>query len=358
MKIVVRADASLQIGTGHIMRCLTLAEALKQQGAEISFICRAHQGNLISIIEDKGFKVFTLNVPEHQIESLQDEALSLFHAKWLGVSQQQDADECRDILEQIKPDWLIVDHYAIDQAWQKALQGCYKKLMVIDDLADRKHQCDLLLDQTYGREPQDYQHLVPENCQMLLGSQYALLRPEFAKWRESSLKRRTNSEFKQLLITMGGIDPDNVTGQVLEAISHINLPNEIAITVVMGGAAPHLTDVKKQAQTMAYKTQVIVDVTNMAEIMANVDFAIGAAGATTWERCALGLPSIMLVLAQNQKNIAYKVGEADIAIIANRSDLQSLIQFFPDKQKMRELVSNSSTACDGRGVHRVINYFL
>lgn len=349
MKIVIRVDASLQIGTGHVMRCLTLSEALNQQGAEVSFICRAHQGNLISFIEDKGFNVFTLDTPVNGIDSLQDESYTLFHAKWLGVSQQQDADECRDIVEQIKPDWLIVDHYAIDQAWQKALKPYYQKLMVIDDLGDRQHICEFLLDQNYGSTSAKYQSLVPKQCKILAGAQYALLRPEFAKWREVSLKRRENDQkIKSILITLGGVDPDNHTEQILQQLAKAELDPCIEITVIMGATAPHFEKVKQQAASMNNKTRVKTNVNNMAELMANADLAIGAAGSTTWERCCLGLPTIQLVIAENQRQIAQALAKAHaIKLLENIEELPG--QMATIGEWIPIFIENSKKITDGQG---------
>ncbi len=323
MKVAIRADASLQIGTGHVMRCLTLAEALRQQGDEVEFICRTHEGNLLESIHQQGFKAHELcPAGEGQANgNLKKE--TLYGGLWLGSTQEQDAEHCKAILEVMKPEWLIVDHYAIDQTWQILLKGSYKKLMVIDDLADRKHQCDILLDQTYGRKPADYIALVPKDCQMLLGSQYALLRPEFAQWREYSLERRANPELKKLLITMGGVDPDNVTGQVLDALKTSNLSKEIYITVVMGAMAPHIVTLKKQAETMPYKTEIMANVSNMAEIMAKTDLAIGAAGGTTWELCCLGLPALIVMVADNQRNIISLLTNLYIALTVDKENVRN-----------------------------------
>jgi len=361
MKVVIRADASLQIGTGHVMRCLTLAEALKEKGARVKFICREHEGNLIDFIQGKDFKVHTLSMIENDSEVLRATSPTsediLNHAHWLGATQQQDADECRAILKKISPDWLIVDHYAIDETWQMELQGAYKKLMVIDDLADRRHQCNLLLDQTYGRQLQDYQKLVPDSCQMLLGSHYALLRPEFAQWREYSLKRRENPEFKKLLITMGGVDQNNVTGQVLGKLGDCDLPLDMEITIIMGGTAPHLESVQQQAKTLPYKIEVKSGVSNMAEIMANADFAIGASGATTWERCCLGLPSIQILLAYNQKVIAEKIKMAGAALSLGVEHLEQMYEQINNlNNRTSELSINSAKVANGNGVIEVLRH--
>jgi UDP-2,4-diacetamido-2,4,6-trideoxy-beta-L-altropyranose hydrolase len=361
VSVVIRADASLQIGTGHIMRCLTLAQALKENKAQVEFICRAHEGNLIGYIQQKGFKVHSLPILEPKtavlgLARLEGEKV-LAHSDWLGATQLQDADECKVILKKLNPDWLIVDHYAIDEIWQKELQGAHQKLMVIDDLADRRHECDLLLDQTFGRQLQDYQKLVPDNCQMLLGSQYALLRPEFAQWREYSLKRRKAPEFKTLLITMGGVDQNNVTGQVLEELRNCELPLDMEITVIMGGTAPHIEDVKSIAEKSPYKAKIMSNIANMAEIMANSDIAIGASGATTWERCCLGLPSIQVELADNQKVIFELVRQSGIALCIQERQLQQLCsQIKRLESRQLEIVENSAMVADGMGVFEVKKY--
>jgi UDP-2,4-diacetamido-2,4,6-trideoxy-beta-L-altropyranose hydrolase len=341
------------------MRCLTLADVLKQKGAEVSFICREHAGNLISFIQEKGFNVHALAKVSRPAD-FQKNDTKLFHAEWLGTSQEQDAQACQPLLEKIKPDWLVVDHYALDQTWQACLKPTYKKLMVIDDLADRVHQCDVLLDQTFGRQESDYRQLVPSTCKLLMGSQFALLRPEFAQWRAYSLQRRENPEFKSLLITMGGVDADNVTGQVLESLKEIQLPDDIGITVIMGSTAPHLNAVREVAESMPYLTQVKVGVVNMAEIMANADFAIGAAGATTWERCALGLPAIHVILAKNQQKIAFTLAEQSIALAVEKTELlKSLPTVLTQSMRQLTLLSkNASLIVDGQGCQLVANKLL
>jgi UDP-2,4-diacetamido-2,4,6-trideoxy-beta-L-altropyranose hydrolase len=352
MKVIFRVDASLQMGTGHVMRCLTLAQVLKENGTDAEFICRKHNGNLIDKIRLSGFNVHELEVFE---ETEVDNKLA--HSHWLGATQQQDADDCIEILKAEKPNWIIVDHYALDEQWQKRLKSYYEKLMVIDDLADRKHQCDILLDQTFGRQQEDYSALTPKDCKLLLGSQYALLRPEFAKWRPYSLKRRGKPEFKQLLINMGGVDVNNITENVLDELKMCNLPNDINITVVMGGSAPHLESIKSKANALPYKTKIKVDVDNMAEIMANADIAIGAAGATTWERCCLGLSTIQIVIAKNQITIAKSL--AEIGAIKFLKSTESMPRVINNTTKWMLDVSNIARhVTDGLGVKRVTDALI
>ena len=352
MKVVFRVDASLQMGTGHVMRCLALAQTLKENGVEVEFISRNHKGNLIDKICSNGFVV-------HELELFEEADIDtrLAHSHWLGGTQRQDAYDCIDLLKAKKPNWLIVDHYALDEQWQKRLKPYYEKLMVIDDLADRKHHCDILLDQTFGRQQEDYSVFIPKDCQLLLGSEYALLRPEFAEWRQYSLERRTKPEFKQLLINMGGVDIDNVTEDVLDKLKLCNLPSDINITVVMGGSSPHLEGVKSKAITLPYKTEVKVDVGNMAEIMANTDIAIGAAGASSWERCCLGLPTIQIVIAKNQITIARSLVESGAIKLLKSIGSMSRVINNPTKWMLN--VSNiARNVTDGLGVKRVASVLM
>ena len=311
MNIVIRVDASLFIGSGHVMRCLTLALKLKESGSNVIFICRKFEGNLIDKIRVKGFDVFEL---KHNIIKKESDLL------WLGVTQKEDADECERLIKNIKIDWLIVDHYGIDQDWQKILKYKYSKLMVIDDLSNRIHQCDLLLDQTFGREKKDYNGLVPDFCELLLGSNYSLLRPEFADWRKYSLDRRQEFSLRKLFINMGGVDPDNFTEKVLLALEKCNLPISLEIIVVMGRSSPHLDKVIAISNTFPYELAIQVDPLNMAEIMANCDLAIGASGSTSLERACLGLPTIQLVIAQNQELTAKMLDENKLVKLISKAD--------------------------------------
>lgn len=317
--IVFRTDASLDIGSGHVMRCLTLAATLCEQGAQCHFICREHVGHLCSYIESKGFRVHRLPVVERKNEAAASQPPgALAHAHWLGAGWKQDAETCGALLAGLAPAWLVVDHYALDGEWETAVLNEFSdrkpRLLAIDDLADRHHVADLLLDQNLGRDAKDYQDLVPEKCRIFIGPRFALLRSEFVRWREVSLARRAQSPWlKRVLISMGGVDKDNATGRVLDALKSCDMPKDIEITVVMGSAAPWLDRITTQASLMPWSTEVVLNIDDMARRMAESDLAIGAAGSTSWERCCLGLPTIMLVLADNQRPTAealHNVGAA------------------------------------------------
>ncbi|WP_036542843.1 UDP-2,4-diacetamido-2,4,6-trideoxy-beta-L-altropyranose hydrolase [Nitrincola lacisaponensis] len=341
-RAIFRVDASVQIGTGHVMRCLTLANELAEQGVECHFICREHPGHLIPLVAEHG----------HQLHVLPCAATTDDLSKGLGETQATDACQSIAIIQNLLPEWLIVDHYALDYHWQTLLRPYCKKIMVIDDLADRQHECDLLLDQTYGRDQQDYKPLVPAQCELLCGSQYALLRPEFSQWRQYSLERRQQGKLQHLLINLGGVDKDNITSQILNALQGCPLPNDCKITVVMGSTAPWVDVVKQQARQLPWITEVKVGVENMAELMANSDLAIGAAGATSWERCCLGLPTIMVILAENQRVIAENLNRAKagkrVYIESINEDL-SKVFINLSNDAMKQISYHATRICDGLG---------
>lgn len=295
MRVVFRADASVQIGTGHVMRCLTLANALRENGAECVFVCRDLPGHLAAHVAEQGFALLLLPNPDGTTAPVAPPT----HAVWAGVSWEQDAHETAERMGHC--DWLVVDHYAFDRRWQQALTPNYTRLMVIDDLADRAHLADMLLDQNLGRSAADYDGLVSKTCIRLIGPQHALLRPEFRNAREASLARRSAEQgVRHILVSMGGTDLPDATSGVLDALEGADLPDDLRLSVVMGQSAPALERVRARAAQMPWPTEVLVNVRDMARLMSEADLAIGAGGGTTWERCCLGLPSIIVETADNQ----------------------------------------------------------
>nr|WP_315265271.1 UDP-2,4-diacetamido-2,4,6-trideoxy-beta-L-altropyranose hydrolase [Moraxella osloensis] len=359
MKIVVRADASLMMGSGHIIRCLTLADQLKQQGHAITFICRQHDGHLADLIGQKGFAVQLL-ATSGTADFIKQHA----HSEWLGASESDDFAECKPILQALKPDWLIIDHYAIGKNWEQQARRLLPnlKILAIDDLADRTHDCEILLDQNFGRKNKDYRPLVPSDCQRLLGTRYTLLRDEFASWRAMSLNRRKSVQPpKHILVNLGGVDNDNVTLKILQSLNTFvqHSTQAFNVTVVMGKTAPHVESVQRFAKHASFACAVLVNVTNMAELMANADLAIGAAGSTTWERCCLGLPMVLIVLADNQQVIAKALADKNVVKVV--TDMATLDEQLP--RLLSELADNykkfsrqSAKLVDGQGAKRVANW--
>lgn len=358
LKVAFRADASVEIGAGHVMRCLALADGLRLHGAECHFICRDHDGQMGKRISDRGHDVSLLPATVGKVAESGDAT----YASWLGCGWEEDARQTASVLVHMPLDWLVVDHYAIDWRWEAALRGSTQRLMAIDDLADRRHEVDLLLDQNLGRDTAHYDNLVPEGARCLVGPAYALLRPEFHGLRSYSLLRRNGAPPQRVLISLGGMDSGNVTGRVLEALAVAGLPPEARVIVVLGRSAPWLDAVAELAFRMPFPCELRVDIDDMARQMAEADLAIGAAGGSSWERCALGLPSVMMTLAENQREIAAALQNAGAAISVADGDTKTLGRvvraLLDDRQGMRRISAAASMQCDGLGVGRVVTEML
>lgn len=349
--IAVRVDASSKIGTGHFMRCLTLAEALKQRGALVRFISRQLPEHLHSMLAVKGYEFALLG--SIQNNSPLDE---LAHADWLGVSQAYDAADSVQALSDRTWDWLIVDHYALDARWESALRCISKKILVIDDIADRRHDCEMLLDQNFYSDMQKrYTGKVPNHCRLLLGPRYALLRDEFRQLRERPRPR--SGPVNRILVFFGGVDTDNYTGRVIEALLGINI-SDLNIDVVVGQQHPFLEQIRAACARHGFVCHIQTD--KMAELMAGADMAIGAGGSATWERCCLGLPTLVFCAAHNQqRQIADAAQEGLLYWPGIKGDLNQTIQrhatALAENNCLRNFISRKGMlTVDGRGVLRVI----
>lgn len=261
----------------------------------------------------------------------------------------------------------MVDHYALDRQWERTLRPHCERLMVIDDLADRSHECDVLLDQNLGRAASDYAGLVPTEARVLAGPMHALLRREFSALRDGSLARRQASTgARHILISMGGVDQPNATARALVALRAAGLPEDSRMTVVMGPHAPWLADVLAVAGIMQWPTEVLTNVTDMASLMAASDLAIGAAGTTSWERCCLGLPALIVVLADNQRDAARAL-EHEGAAVALRgfpnasfdAELQAMVRELIRKpDKLIALGAAAGAVTNGRGADHLASYMV
>ncbi len=339
MNILIRTDASINIGTGHVMRCLSLADELRQKGTDINFICREGPGNLISYIEDRGYKV-------HQLTG--------------EIDIETDRKLTKEILSkyETKPDWLIIDHYGIDFSWEYPLRKYAKKLMVIDDLANREHDCDLLLDQNYSNNEDRYNGLVSENCIQLLGPEYAILRPQFQK--ASGNLRKRDGGVNRILLFMGGVDSKDITSKALRAIQMLDR-SDIVIDVVVGNLNPYHDEIKILTSKMP-NTSCHHNVEDMANLMSLADLCIGAGGTTTWERCCAGLPTIAIILAENQKNVSENLDKEGALINlgwyhnVTENNIKEVVEGLIDNpQKVASMSDKSRRLVDGKGVNRVVD---
>jgi UDP-2,4-diacetamido-2,4,6-trideoxy-beta-L-altropyranose hydrolase len=295
MNVVIRVDASITIGTGHVMRCLTLASALRARGSTVTFICREHEGHLCDHIEASSFAICRLPAPEQTASAFERDD----YAAWLGVPQGIDADQTLGRLnkDDTPADWLVVDHYGLDAVWQNRVRNLALNVLVIDDIANRPHACQILLDQNLNRSPEErYRSLVPQHSRFLLGPQYALLRREFTE--AASERRRRSGNISRILIFFGGTDLSGETFKACRAVA-TEMPNDVTVDVVAGAANPRREELASFCRTDArfhYHHQIA----NMAELIGDADLAIGAGGTTAWERTFLGLPTITVAVAENQ----------------------------------------------------------
>ncbi|TQR17382.1 UDP-2,4-diacetamido-2,4,6-trideoxy-beta-L-altropyranose hydrolase [Psychrobacillus vulpis] len=330
MKVVIRTDASIEIGTGHVMRCVTLAKQLRNRGATVTFVCRDFPGNSIKFIEREEFDVVSLSCEEKQD-----------NVQWVKLNWQQDADDTKSILKGLcnETDLLVVDHYGIDIQWEAEVRLFVSKIMVIDDLADRKHECDLLLDQNYYLDKERrYMGLVPNNCVQMLGPDYLLLREEFIE--TVKISRERTGQIRNILIFFGGTDPTGETIKVLDAIKQMALSG-IEINVVVGTANPNVEKVKKICSQMV-NTNFFCQISNMAELMNMADLAIGAGGSTTWERCLLGLPAITVTIADNQQELTEVIANqgaiinlGDISEFTKESIQNVMLELLQNQEKVK-----------------------
>jgi UDP-2,4-diacetamido-2,4,6-trideoxy-beta-L-altropyranose hydrolase len=352
MLIAFRTDATNQIGTGHFMRCLTLASALKQSGAYIRFVSCELPVHLRDMLATNGIELASLDA--NVVGSLPHSDLA--HSHWLGGSQLQDAEATIYALSDKTWDWLIIDHYALDARWESLLRGTSKRIMVIDDIADRMHDCDVLLDQNfYADKETRYVDKVPAHCQLLLGPRYALLRDEFRKLHEQVQPRA--GHVKRILVFFGGVDVDNYTGIAIEALSGLT-DNGLHVDVVIGAQHPCRAEIETDCAAQGFVCHVQTD--RMAELMAAADLAIGAGGSATWERCCLGLPTLAICTADNQQG---QVANAALEGLLYSPEIygklnqtiQSHVSVLIENSYLLQHISRSSMqAVDGRGVLRVV----
>lgn len=353
MLVLFRVDASIDIGAGHVMRCLSLANALSKAGNECRFICTNQQGDLIDWIRAGGYFVYQLSEVRGKgpFEISKTSGLP-------KIDEKFDAFQTLYALGGINADWLVVDHYQLGGEWEILVKSVCRHVLVIDDLADRPHVCDVLLDQTFGRQGADYEKLVPHPCEVLCGSQYALLRPDFAQARPMGMARRQNSEIKNLLIAMGGVDKDNVTALILKSVATAKLAHGCKITVLMGASAPWTDDIVALARKSPWKTDVKVGISDVAAVMAQCDLAIGTPGTSSWERCCLGVPSILVVIASNQTKVAAELNAAGAACVIERHQIQTALasqinHLLAEPKALSAMSHNAAKLVDGLGVQRV-----
>ncbi|MCP5370559.1 MAG: UDP-2,4-diacetamido-2,4,6-trideoxy-beta-L-altropyranose hydrolase [Hyphomicrobiales bacterium] len=327
-----RADASPMVGGGHVMRCLTLAQALAGRGWDCAFAAAADTGAAAPALAQSGFAVL-----ETGAGALEPEMVA-----------------GRDL--------LVIDHYAIGATDERRVRGRVGRIAVIDDLADRDHDCDVLLDQNPGREAADYRDRVPAGCRLLLGARHALLRPAFAAARAGALaRRRPAAAPRRLLVGFGMTDPHDLTSLALAAVEMSGL--DVEVDVILGGGAPHLDAVRDRAARAPFAARVHTDLAadRVAAVMAAADLALGSAGGTAWERCTLGLPTLIVMDADNQRQGCAALAATGAARVVGRhgqvtaADLAGALGgLAADPARLAAMAEAAAAICDGDGLRRVV----
>lgn len=354
MKVAVRTDASAEIGTGHLMRCLTLADALQQAGAEVTFLSLPSAEPWRGLIESRGHRLVTLPLDATRRGSEPD---ALDHAGWLPWRQTADAAATLQALAE-PVDWLVVDHYAIDSRWERQLRTRARRILAIDDIADRSHDVDVLLD----HNPQDetgrrYDGLLPEGARRLIGPRYALLRPGFAAARTRRPSR--DGSVRRINLFMGGTDAAGATLAALAALSEDDL-RSIPVDVVIGGASPHLAAIRRAAAARG-NAALHIDASDIADLFARADLAIGAGGVAALERCCVGLPTVTMSVAANQEPSLAQLAAAGAVYHLGRFgavpelELARAVRALVAEPKLLYKIGEAAHGiADGRGVSRVV----
>lgn len=354
---VFRVDSSHLIGSGHVMRCLTFADSLKKLGHTVIFICRDYPNNLIQVIKARGFKVYILDF--HENEAYLRYEVNDDYSKWLWVSQEQDINETLEVIKELgQVKILVVDHYALDIKWESKISEHVEEILVIDDLANRSHCCNYLLDQNYyPNQEQRYNNLVPEDCKKFLGPSYAIIKPELLKVKESRQKLNKTKAIKNILVFLGGADPKNYTAKLIETLLKLSDIEHYSINIIVGAINPHKEIIQQLCQSYPF-LHYYCQPENYYELLTEADLAVAAGGSSMWERCFIGLPSILLALSANQLPICAGAEELGISIFCRDfNDLQGLIQPIlsrPDSNKLIQIANKGMKVVDGKGILKLI----
>jgi len=377
LNILIRVDASLNIGSGHVIRCLTLAKKIKEKDKNVNiiFVCRAHQGHMHENIEASGFICLLLDNDKESEKNIEtDELGKNEYLSWLGCSLAQDVKQTIEIAKKYSLqhfsnatyDWLLCDHYAIEKTWQKRMREIVNNIFVIDDLANREHDCNVLLDQTFNCKKNKYVNKIKEGTLQLLGTNYALLGNDYSKLRTRKLLQNRNNALqpRKILIFMGGSDKQNWTLKVLRVlncfIKESTVFLDIDVNIVIGAQYQYERELYSVISECPFKVNLLKNISSMAKTIAGSDLAIGAGGGSSWERCCLALPTLTCVVADNQSELSEKL-ENFGAIIKWRTVSELLTELkglFSSKNRLSKISLAASKVCDGEGASRVSDMIL
>lgn len=347
MTIAIRVDGNVSIGVGHVHRCITLANKLLEYDLRCTFFVRNISDNLLQLIS-KTFEVILLDGNDPDFDLTEE------YSQWLGVGQLFDAAEFLSKTKYKEFKVVIVDHYGIGLEWESAVRDVYNNLMVLDDLANRQHNCKLILDQSIGRTATSYLNLVPSDCNILVGPKYSLLRDEFNKSKNNIVKKF------QILINFGGVDKFNYTMHVLNILASFHFLKKYIIKIIVGSDYPFKKELMQKLKDLNLKTILIDNPTNLANEIAECKFAIGAGGVSLLERSSLAVPSIVYPVAENQKHICNEYDNRKLGFVIKKgesdevSKLKSAVKVFINEKQLSFKSAANKDFIDARGTNRTI----
>ncbi len=341
---------------GHLMRCLSLADYLKQNGYKCHFLARNFNTKILNVVKRSQHSLHLL--PKKKMVIININKSKFIYSDWLQVTQQVDFMESYKFIKKINPGLVVVDHYGIDKTWHLLAKQRGLKLFVLDDLGDRQHYCDILLDTTPGRKKDDYLGKINREAILLLGNNYCIIRDEFLKLRKLSL-RRDRTRLSKLMVSMGGMDADNNTLKIMEKLKTLDL--DIKITFIMGNETKDHKKIIALSKQLNVKNMVLPYSTSISKLMLESDLAIGTPSVTALERCCMGLPSINITTSRNQKTIASNLEDIGAAIdlgriekLSSQKIVKTINNIYLNKKYLKSMSVESSKVCDGLGKDRIL----
>lgn len=327
------------MGSGHVVRCLAIAHALRAAGGEAIFAMRDLGGGFVDMTTQAGFAT-----------------------KILGVGPASEIDDAAQTVAAIgSVDWVVADSYALASDWERALRPNAARIAALADRDGRIHDADLLIDPNLGAAPADYKGRVPPNCEILTGPAYAPLRAQFATARGVDPVRRLG--LRRLFICMGGSDPANATAMAVEGALRARKAADFVIEIVLGGAYPHRAAI--EALCAGHRDiEIAVAIDDMARRMARADLFVGSGGSMTWERATVGLPGITIAIADNQVPLGVAMAKAGADLYlgsvdtVRADDFAAAIAAFARTPALLEGYSaRVAPICDGGGAARIVTRF-
>lgn len=346
-RVMFRVDSSPNIGIGHVMRCIALSAKLKEFNWECFFFTKDLDGNLFNEISELSNHVTYIPCDNTYIPSNE-------YDRWLSSTEEYDAKECIKKIDDIF-DVIVVDSYSLSCSWESLVRPYCKKLVVLDDLANRVHDCDVLIDVTLGRLPVDYNGLVSSDSVLLLGVNFALIRQEFITLRnESKLRRSQTKKIETILINFGGTDPYKLSLKSYESL--ISLGFKGRVIILISSSCEWIDELIIFSKNKNIILE--IDSSNVSNLMLNSDLAVGAAGGASWERCCVGLPAVIIPFIENQINISKQLEKKGAVIIVEEESIsKGVLCMINDEFFVSNFWSEMSEAAfnlvDGSGIHRI-----